>query len=361
MEEGGGHTGLRCLAEQPASEWKSSIMDDETKARINAEIDALVESQLDPTNGSDVVNIGANFPYCDACLSLLDQPVVVPDCTHGKLVCKMCMVRMRVNFESQFCCVDCAAEAGSSDEEAWSRAVVAHLIAAPLNPDDPEEDSRRAHYFKQAIDFAELALESNPDHLMAAKLIQFDSQNMGWVAYYGPAVQRIADQYMRLPDLGPDHPESGQVLYNMLQQLLNEIDEENFQARHQVMDQSWHAMSTKEQKIECFNNLEKHCLDCITTIEASVKYMTFLDKVYDTVNWPKDPPDGSTAVLSKGNLKHTLARENTRRGKLTRELKAIRDTRPTPIRKPGAIKQKPNDKCGCGSGKKHKKCCGKPK
>ena len=128
------------------------------------------------------------------------------------------------------------------------------------------------------------------------------------------------------------------------------------QARHQVMDKSWHAMSTKQQKIECFNNLEKHCLDCITTIEASVKYMTFLDKVYDTVNWPKDSTDGSTVVLSKGNLKHTLARENTRRGKLTRELKAIKDSRPAPIRKPGAIKQKPNDKCGCGSGKKYKKC-----
>ena len=142
-----------CLAEQPAREWKSSIMDDETKARINAEIDALIESQLDPTNGSDVVNIGANFPYCDACLSLLDEPVVVPDCTHAKLVCRKCMVRMRVNFESHFCCVDCAAEAGSSDEEAWTRAVVAHLIAAPLNPNDPEEGARCAQYFKQAIDF----------------------------------------------------------------------------------------------------------------------------------------------------------------------------------------------------------------
>ena len=55
------------------------------------------------------------------------------------------------------------------------------------------------------------------------------------VAFYGPAVQRIADQYMRIPYLGPAHPESGQALYNMLQQLLNETDEENFQVFQAVI------------------------------------------------------------------------------------------------------------------------------
>jgi len=329
--------------------YKPSVMHEDEKAQILAHIDELLVAQIDPANADQIVTVGQNFPHCDACAHLLSEPVIVPDCTHGRLICKMCMIRMRVNFESRYCCVECAAEFGNSDESRWVQAVIAHLTAAPL----PKGQQQEA-LFKQAIDHAEATLEHNPDHFTASKMIQFDAQAMGWVSYYGAACQRIADQYMRHPDFGPGHPESGQALYNMLQMLLEEGDPNKHQ-ENQMTDAASLQLPGHENKIRCFNQFEKHTTDCITIVEATVKYMIFLEKVHDTVNWPKD--ENGNIHLSRPNLKHTIARENTRRVKLCKELKTLQKNRPAPLKVKGAIKQKPNDKCGCGSGKKHKKCC----